>query len=127
MSFPQVTGKNPSTWIEKCQDYFKILDIPKGMGEWSTFVQAVESKFGTNDYKEALAQILECDLRAEEARDSEGKEKIGARGSAGGGCDEREAGRVGLLQGSRRRHSELSVRVSSRFTRLGSRAHGVSW
>jgi hypothetical protein len=111
---------NAAKWLQ-------IYKRKHGLGEWSTFVQAVESKFGTNDYKEALAQILECDLRAEEARDSEGKEKIGARGSAGGGCDEREAGRVGLLQGSRRRHSELSVRVSSRFTRLGSRAHGVSW
>jgi hypothetical protein len=85
MSFPQFSGENPSIWIDKCQDYFKIFNIPKGMwatyasmsmddnvakwlqmykkkyglGEWEIFCQAVENKFGTNDYKEALTQLLE--------------------------------------------------------------------
>jgi hypothetical protein len=35
MSFPQFTGKNPSIWVDKCQDYFKIFNIPKGM--WETY------------------------------------------------------------------------------------------
>jgi hypothetical protein len=85
ISFPQFSGENPSIWIDKCQDYFKIFNIPKGtwatyasmnmddnaakwlqmykkkyvLGEWEIFCQAVEDKFGTNDYREALTQILE--------------------------------------------------------------------
>jgi hypothetical protein len=85
MTFPQFSRKNPSIWIDKCQDYFKIFDIPKGMWatyasmsmddnaakwlqmykkkyglvDWETFCLVVEIKFGTNDYREALTQLLE--------------------------------------------------------------------
>jgi hypothetical protein len=35
MSFPQFTRKNPTIWKDKCQDYFKIFDIPESM--WATY------------------------------------------------------------------------------------------
>ncbi|XP_072151772.1 uncharacterized protein [Setaria viridis] len=86
MSFPQFTGKqNPCIWKDKCKDYFKIFDIPKsmwasyaslnmddnaakwlqmykkkyGLEDWDTFIQAVEAKFGDNDYRTVLTQLLE--------------------------------------------------------------------
>jgi hypothetical protein len=85
MSFPKFTGTNPCIWKDKCENYFKIFDIPSGMwatyasmnmdentsrwlqvykkqnglGDWKTFIKAVEKKFGANDYRESLTKLLE--------------------------------------------------------------------
>jgi len=85
MQFPSFTGSNPSIWRDKCEDYFRILNLPvslwstyaslhmddkaakwlkvyklkNGLGDWSTFITAVEQKFGSNDYRESLNQLLE--------------------------------------------------------------------
>jgi hypothetical protein len=42
---------NAAKWLQMYKKY--------GLGEWEIFYQAVEDKFGTNDYREALTQILE--------------------------------------------------------------------
>jgi hypothetical protein len=34
MNFPKFSGKNPNIWKNKCEDYFKLLDIPESM--WTT-------------------------------------------------------------------------------------------
>ena len=85
MQFPSFTGSNPSIWRDKCEDYFRIFNLPEslwstyaslhmddkaakwlkvyklknGLGDWSTFITAVEQKFGSNDYRESLNQLLE--------------------------------------------------------------------
>jgi hypothetical protein len=43
---------NAAKWLH-------IYKRKHGLGDWSTFVQVVERKFGTNDYREVLNQILE--------------------------------------------------------------------
>jgi hypothetical protein len=91
LSFPQFTGKNPSIWKDKCQDYFKIFDIPSsmwatyasmnmddnaakwvqmykkryGLGDCTSFITAMEKKFGDSDYRAALTQLL--DLHQEDS------------------------------------------------------------
>lgn len=86
MSFPKFEGDNPCIWKDKCLDYFRLFDIPTGMwtslaalsmdekaakwlhiykqkhglGDWDTFINAVEQKIGDNDYREALTKLLEC-------------------------------------------------------------------
>ena len=85
MQFPSFEGVNLGIWKDKCEDYFKIFNLPEamwstyadlhmedkaakwlkiyklknGLGVWSTFIVAVEQKFGSNDYREALTQLLE--------------------------------------------------------------------
>lgn len=34
MNFPRFDGHNPCIWKDKCQDYFKLLNIPESM--WAT-------------------------------------------------------------------------------------------
>jgi len=34
MNFPRFNGKNPRIWKDKCQDYFRLMNIPKSM--WAT-------------------------------------------------------------------------------------------
>lgn len=85
MAFPKFEGENPCIWRDKCQDYFKLFDLPASLwstmaslnmeakaakwlhiykqkhelGDWEVFMKAVEEKFGDNDYREALTQLLE--------------------------------------------------------------------
>jgi hypothetical protein len=81
--FHQFTGKNPTKWRDKCQDYFKIFDIPEsmwatydamnkdenaaewlqmykkfGVSDWGTFMEVVKKKFWDNDYRTTLTQLL---------------------------------------------------------------------
>lgn len=84
LSFPKFNGENPKIWLDKCRDYFSIFNIPEcmwttaaslhmednaakwlqvyklkqGLGDWSTFVTAVEQKFGAYDYRRALSDML---------------------------------------------------------------------
>lgn len=85
MQFPTFTGPNPGIWKDKCEDYFRIFNLPEsmwptyaslhmhdkaakwlkvyklknGLGDWSSFIAAVEQKFGSNDYRDSLNQLLE--------------------------------------------------------------------
>ena len=85
MQFPTFDGSNPCIWKGKCEDYFRIFDLPEtmwpsiaamnmdekpskwlkvykmkhGLGDWASFMAAVEQKFGNNDYREALTELLE--------------------------------------------------------------------
>jgi hypothetical protein len=85
MSFPQFSGKTPTIWKDKCENYFTIFDIPpsvwatyasmnmdenaakwlqmykkkNGLQDWHSFISAVEKKFGDNDHRTALSQLLE--------------------------------------------------------------------
>lgn len=34
MTFPKFAGENPYIWRDKCQDYFKLFDLPASL--WST-------------------------------------------------------------------------------------------
>ena len=80
MQFPTFDGSNPCIWKDKCEDYFRIFDLPEtmwpsiaamnmdekpskwlkvykmkhGLGDWASFMAAVEQKFGNNDYRESL-------------------------------------------------------------------------
>jgi hypothetical protein len=84
LSFPKFNGENPKIWIDKCGDYFRIFNVPEcmwttttslymeenaakrlqvyklksGLGDWPTFVEAVESKFGAYDYRIAIQDLL---------------------------------------------------------------------
>lgn len=83
--FPSFEGVDPKIWRDKCEDYFRIMEIPEWMwvatasmhmngnaakwarvlrckgelGTWETFMQAVEAKFGFYDHQHALASLLE--------------------------------------------------------------------
>lgn len=85
MTFTRFEGDNPRIWKDKCLEYFTLFDLPpslwtsmaslnmdgraakwlqvykqkNGLSSWDTFIQAVESKFGENDYREALTMLLE--------------------------------------------------------------------
>jgi hypothetical protein len=85
MQFPRFTGENPKIWRDKCEDYFRIFNIPEcrwviaatmhmeenaakwvqvqkrkyGLGNWDQFMEAVEAKFGAFDYIHALNELLE--------------------------------------------------------------------
>jgi hypothetical protein len=85
MQFPKFTGKHPLIWRDKCEDYFRIFDIPEsmwatyaslnmdenaakwlqmykrkfGLDNWLSFISVVEKKFGDNDYRTALTTLLE--------------------------------------------------------------------
>jgi hypothetical protein len=84
LSFPKFNGDNPWIWIDKCRDYFSIFNIPEcmwttttslhmednetkwlqvyklkvGLGNWSSFVAAVEQKFGAFDYRKVIHELL---------------------------------------------------------------------
>lgn len=83
--FPSFEGVDPTIWRDKCEDYFRIMKIPEYMwvtiafihmngnaakwarvlrckgelGNWTQFMNAVEAKFGSYDYKHALESLLE--------------------------------------------------------------------
>lgn len=85
MQFPRFDGNNPSIWRDKCQDYFRLFDLPEsmwttlaslhmdempskwlkgykvkhGLDDWNAFISAVEQKFGYHDYEEAIEALLE--------------------------------------------------------------------
>jgi hypothetical protein len=85
MQFPVFVGDNPKIWRDKCEDYFRIFNIPEhkwitaatmhmennvakwvqvqkrkhGLGTWEQFMAAVEQKFGAYDYIHALNELLE--------------------------------------------------------------------
>jgi hypothetical protein len=83
MNFPKFSGKEPSIWKDKCEDYFKLLNIPEsmwttaaslhmdgnaeswmqvyklkeGLGSWQTFIKVVQHKFGAYDYQHAIDEM----------------------------------------------------------------------
>lgn len=85
MAFPRFDGTNPCIWRDKCQDYFQLFSLPEsmwmtlaslhmdevpskwlkayklkhGLGSWKDFMNAVEQKFGSHDYREAIEALLE--------------------------------------------------------------------
>ena len=85
MSCPTFDGSNPRILKSKCLDYFELCNIdeafwPKaaslnmdgkaakwlqvykrqhGLGDWNSFIAAVEQKFGANDYRDAMSELLE--------------------------------------------------------------------
>jgi hypothetical protein len=85
MNFRKFNGKNPNIWKNKCEDYFKMLDIPEsmwttvaslhmegnaetwmqvyklkeGLGSWPTFMQAVQQRFGSYDYQHAIDELID--------------------------------------------------------------------
>jgi hypothetical protein len=82
---PKFNGENPVIWKDKCVDYFLLVDLApqhwvrmaavhfEGAASqwlqvyrkkvrnpsWVQFVQAVEEKFGKDDYRKALTELLE--------------------------------------------------------------------
>ncbi|GJM99857.1 hypothetical protein PR202_ga16995 [Eleusine coracana subsp. coracana] len=84
LSFPKFYGENPRIWVDKYCDYFRIFNIPSymwtsaaslhmednvakwlqtyklkhGLGDWNSFVHAVEQKFGAYDYRKAVRELL---------------------------------------------------------------------
>jgi len=78
-------GSNPRIWKSKCLDYFQLCNIDEafwtiaasmnmdgnaakwlqvykkkhGLGDWETFIAAVEKKFGANDYRDAIGDLLD--------------------------------------------------------------------
>lgn len=85
LSCPRFEGSNPRIWRDKCSDYFHICNVPEsmwplvaslhmdgvasswlqvykakdGLGTWEQFMYAVERKFGANDYRVALGELME--------------------------------------------------------------------
>lgn len=85
MAFPRFDGSNPTIWKDKCMEYFHLFnnlesmwttlatlhmdEIPSkwlkvykakyGLGSWSGFISTVEKKFGANNYREAIEELLE--------------------------------------------------------------------
>lgn len=83
--FPSFDGVDPKIWHDKCEDYFRIMDVPEymwvtsasmhmtgnsakwarvlrckgGLGTWDQFMNAVETKFGAYDHIHALENLLE--------------------------------------------------------------------
>uniref|UniRef100_A0A0A8ZRY8 Retrotransposon gag domain-containing protein n=1 Tax=Arundo donax TaxID=35708 RepID=A0A0A8ZRY8_ARUDO len=81
--FQKFERENPRIWRDKCVDYFHIFNIhesmwvtaaslhmegnatkwfqvyklTKGIGSW--FIQDVEHKFGANDYRRVVGELLE--------------------------------------------------------------------
>lgn len=44
---------------DKAAKWLKVHKLKNVLGDWTTFIAAVEKKFGNNDYREALTQLLE--------------------------------------------------------------------
>ena len=85
MSCPTFDGTNPRIWKSKCLDYFELCNIDEafwttaaalnmdgnaakwlqvykqknGLGDWPTFIVVVGKKFGANDYRDAMSELLE--------------------------------------------------------------------
>lgn len=85
MSCPTFDGTNPRIWKSKCLDYFALCNIDEafwpiaaslnmdgnaakwlqvykkknGLGDWESFITVVEKKFGANDCRDAIGQLLE--------------------------------------------------------------------
>jgi len=85
MSCPTFDGSNPRIWKSKCLDYFALCNIDEafwtiaaslsmdgnaakwlqvykkkhGLGSWTSFMAAVEQKFGVNAYRDAMEELLE--------------------------------------------------------------------
>jgi hypothetical protein len=85
LSFPLFEGENPKIWLDKYKDYFKICHVPNTMwvtaaalhmkenaARWwqvfkvtdgvctrSQFCKAVEEKFGADDYRQTISNLLE--------------------------------------------------------------------
>lgn len=84
LAFPLFTGANPTIWKDKCLDYFHIFNIPEslwvtsasmhmdensskwfkmhklthGLEMWSEFIAAVESQFGSYDYRDSMGELV---------------------------------------------------------------------
>jgi hypothetical protein len=84
MSFPIFTCENPKIWKDKCLDYFSIFNLPErlwvqyasvnfdgptakwlqvyklktGLSDWPSFTIAVESQFGSYDYRDAITDLV---------------------------------------------------------------------
>lgn len=41
------------------QSWLQVYKLQGGLGSWEQFIQAVETKFGANDYRQALGDLLE--------------------------------------------------------------------
>jgi hypothetical protein len=80
LSFSKFYGENPRIWLDKCDDYFRIFNIPETMwtttaslhmedniakwlqvhkikhdiGSWPAFVATMEPKFGVYDYRSSI-------------------------------------------------------------------------
>lgn len=85
MSVPNFDGHNPCIWKDKCEEYFRLYNIPvdmktsaaslhlegnaakwyqvfkvqNGLVEWNSFISAVEAKIGVHDYRNALSELLD--------------------------------------------------------------------
>jgi len=85
MSCPRFSGENPVIWRDKYMDYFKLFDVPQHLwvcvaslnfdepaaqwlqvykkhnksNSWLQFVLAVEQKFGKDNYRKAVTDLLE--------------------------------------------------------------------
>jgi hypothetical protein len=88
MSFPSFDGSGPRIWLDKCRDYFRIHNFPPGMWvtaaslhmednasrwwqvyrvqngvvSWENFVEPMQAKFGQNDFKKSLGDLLELSV-----------------------------------------------------------------
>lgn len=84
MQFPSFDGGQPKIWIDNYQNYFSIYSIPEKLWVtatsmhltgnaskwfqackqthqnigWKAFCEAVQTKFGSDDYRSAIADIL---------------------------------------------------------------------
>ncbi|WVZ84118.1 hypothetical protein U9M48_031179, partial [Paspalum notatum var. saurae] len=82
--FPTFDGASPKVWIDKCLNYFNIYDIPaslwvtsasmhlegnaakwwqsakkdQNLNSWIAFCMALEQRFGQDDYRTALSELL---------------------------------------------------------------------
>lgn len=39
--------------------WYQVFKLQKGMVDWNVFIVVVETKFGSNDYRSALEELLE--------------------------------------------------------------------
>jgi hypothetical protein len=84
MSFPRFNGDQPRIWKDKCLDYFRLFNVHASLwlvsctlhmdgnaalwfkayrlrhevNTWTELMQAVEEKFGADDYRRYLKQLL---------------------------------------------------------------------
>ncbi|WVZ63441.1 hypothetical protein U9M48_013075, partial [Paspalum notatum var. saurae] len=84
LQFPRFDGSHPKIWKDQCEDYFSIYKVPEIMwvttaamhfqdnaakwlqaykqthklSSWSTFCTDVELKFGADDYRIALTELM---------------------------------------------------------------------
>ncbi|WVZ49036.1 hypothetical protein U9M48_000418 [Paspalum notatum var. saurae] len=84
MQFPMFDGQHPQIWLDKCHDYFAIFEIPERLwvttatmhfegnaakwlqaykqshklNSWSSFGADVKEKFGADDYRTVVTDLL---------------------------------------------------------------------